>query len=391
MTATIAAARNLHVLDNLKICECALKAGWRGAQAVRPEDMLFAGALLQLADTTIPVRLVVNTGANMSPLLDQLRFDILHSCLLEQFVLMVGFDIEVVRAYRATFADIRTVRVTVGAILDYRLWVRTRLGPLAKLPLTSPLRTLTEPLLCVSAKPEPHEMRRAVGSYKTSAIRRSFELGRDGVRAISTFFSFVCSSEDVVNVEEDREYQRKDIDLKIRVAGPGARVIETEIKAEDKDTGNVALETYSYFGEKLDERWRNGKRKWKEVPDSDKTKGWFDEESGSQALCIVSCLWKTGDVIVMDLQKLREWVRANPDKAPLFPCTVEEQNYVSQCHIVNINNILAELPDAVHFRLAEWLPNLYGKMFNEKSLVTTPAALRKTLHPRRVNGTHRQR
>ncbi|KVP96844.1 hypothetical protein WJ97_13270 [Burkholderia ubonensis] len=357
----IAEARPSLALNSLDLCTPARQAGWRHAEVVRPDELLCGAAMLRLAGQSISVRLVMCTGEDSGPLLERLRHDVLHAFFLEQFIVMVDFPPETIRAYQATFLGVTTRRVTVGSRLDYLAWLPARLGPLRALPLTSPVRRLTEHLLCVSSAPEPREKRRLACSYEGSAIRPQFEKGQLGVQAVETLFGYTRGATGVVNVEADPKWQSKDVDLLVRESGLGGRLIQVEIKNEDKTTGNIVLEKYSCF-----ER---------------KTTGWLDYSS-AEVLC--SCLWPTGDLLLMDLAKVREWVRTTKRNLRLVLGTVPQQNYHSQVHLAPVSTLLEDLPEVVHLRIGDWLPTLYQGVFAEKSLV--PSRLKqKTLVPQRLD------
>ena len=347
-------------LHSLDLCAPAREAGWRHAEAVRPDEMLCPGAILHLASQRIPVRLVVNTGVDAAPLLERLRFDIQHDFFFEQYVVMAGFGMEAIAAFKKCCQALRTRRVHVGSPQAYLSWLQARLGPLGALPVTSPVRALTEHMLCVTASPEPLQKRDPAGSYEGSAIKPSFDLGQLGVQAVETLFAHTRGDHNVVNVEGDPAWRTQDVDLLIRESGLGNRLLRVEVKNEDKTTGNIVLEKYSCY-----ER---------------KTTGWFEY---STADVLVSCLWPTGDALIMDFAAMREWVRTTPRSLRLVLGTVPEQNYHSQVLLASIKHVLADVPGAIHVRLGDWLPRLYRGAFAERCLV--PGWLKhKTLQPQRL-------
>lgn len=315
--------------------------------------------MLQLAGQSLAVRLVVNVGGDMTPLLERLRLDIQYAFFLEQYVVMVGFSPEAIAAYRDSFKFMWTRKVHVGSPQAYIAWLPARLGPLSALPLTSPVRRLTEHMLAVSSAPEPRQKRATAGSYEGCAIKPSFDLGQLGVQAIETLFAHTRGDSGVVNVEEDLAWRKQDVDLLVRESGLGGGVVRVEVKNEDKTTGNIVLEKYSCF-----ER---------------KTTGWFDY---STAEVLVSCLWPTGDVILMDFDAAREWVATTPRALRLVLGTVPQQNYHSQVLLASIKHVLADMPGALHLRLSDWLPTLYRGQFATRSLVPTWLK-NKTLQPQR--------
>jgi hypothetical protein len=341
MTA-IAIARTSHALENIDLCGIALRAGWRAASVLRPDEMPFAGALLQLAGTFIPIRVVVNTGEDMSSLLNHLHYDVLHGCHREQFILMLDFAPDVVRAYRASFVNVRTVRVTVGALLDFRLWVLTRLGPLGKIPLTSSVRRLTEQMLVLRATPDPTKKRTLVGDYRGSPYESSMNQGAFGVQAAATLFSFTHGEENVKNVEKVPQYQKQDVDLLVYQPGPGKLVTKVELKAEDYDE-NMAAEN---------------------KPNKDAEKqGWLHD---SEMDVLGTLFLPTGELLLTDFHELKAWVYANRNDTSLMWTKLREggakgQKHKSSFWAIPVNDLMAELQGMVRIRLQDWLPTLYGE------------------------------
>lgn len=343
------------------LCGPALQAGWRHAEVLRPGELLCGAAMLTLAGQSIPVRLVVNLGDDAAPLLAQLHYDVLQTLFLEQFIVMVAFPPAAVQAYQATFHGVTTRRVTVGTTRDYRAWLQARLGPVGRLSLSSPVRRLTEHLLCLSSAPEPREKCPIVVSDAGSPIKESFDLGAAGVQAVATLLTHTRGAAGVINVESSKAWRAKDVDLLVRESAGAGGLIQVEVKNEEMYTGNIALETYSNF-----ER---------------KTPGWFRY---STADVLATSLWLSGDLILTDLAMVRKWFRTTPRKLEKKYGTVPKQRYHSELYPAPIIALLLDLPCAVHLRLEEWLPTLYAGQFAKKSLVP-PWLPHKTLRPQRHN------
>lgn len=353
-------ARPSAVLDSIDLISPARIAGWRHAQAFQPGEMLCGVAQLQLAGQFVIVHQVVNSGEDVVPLLDRLQDEITASFFIEHYIVMNGFSVDVVTAAQRQFSEVVSRRVSVGGLQDYLSWLPARLGPLGSLSLESPLRRLAEHMLCVSSYPEPTAKRRAEGSYAGSAIKPSFDLGQLGVQAVETLLAHTRGDAAVVNVESVPAWQSKDVDLLVLESGLGGRQIQVEIKNEDKTTGNIVLEKYSCF-----ER---------------RTPGWLEYSS---AEVLVSCLWPTGDVILMDFAQVRQWVSQNKETLRLVKGTVPEQWYHSQVYLAPIKGLLKEVPGVVHLRVQDWLPTLYTETFKKPTLV--PRSLEhKTLRPHRL-------
>jgi hypothetical protein len=392
---TIAPARTSHAHENLNILETVARAGWQDANVLRPDQVLGGVVKLLLGNQYICVRLVVNDGGDTGPLLGAIERDVLNrSDYLESYIILAGYPNAEIKSYKARLSAIKSKLVTAGSPEAFIVWLRGRLGPLAKLPLSSPLRKLAEPFRCAIGKPEPLEKRPIVGSYVGSPIEPSYALGQLGVQAIATLIGYTRSESDVINLEADRKWQRKDVDLEIREFTTLLNRILVEVKNEDKYTGNLVLEKYSKYAWKKD--WfvmkdgqyvvKNGryvKRPDRHDMGNDKTAGWFKY---SEAECLVTCLWKSKDVVIFDMEKLREWVASRLKKIPLLEGTVPQQDYLSQFYCVDINEVLTDLPDAVHLRLSDWLPNLYGNQESlQPSLVHASVQSEKTLFPLRLD------
>lgn len=355
----IAQARPAVALANLDLCTPARLAGWRHAEVVRPDELLCGAAMLLLAGQSIAVRLVVNTGEDASPLLEQLRHDVLHAFFLEQYIVMADFTPEAIQAYQATFAGVTTRRVTVGSPQDYRAWLPARLGPLGPLPVDSPLRRLTEHMLCVTSAPEPKVKCDREGKHKGSKIEESFVLGALGVQAVETLFRFTRGKGNVENVVSNAAYQRKDIDL--RVSGLGGAMVDTEVKNEQYKK-NLSFEH-------------------KSNAEAD-TEGWF-HYSAAAILC--TCFWPTGELFLMELEKVREWVFADVNAFSLVPGRAKGQTYTSRCWLAPANRLLSEVQASVRISLNDWLPTLYAGQFKATTEVSAHLQKQKTLLPQRLD------
>ncbi len=329
---------------------------------MRPDDQVLCGALqLYLAGQRLFVRMVHNTGGDLGPLLERLHAEVLHELILEQYIVMVDFAAEDVARYRRAFSGVTTRRVHVGSLQSFLAWLPARLGPLAALPLTSPVRALTEHMLCVSACPEQLTKVPLVLPKRKTSIDKSFDFGALGVQAVGTLFSFSRGEHFVRNVEDDPAWQKEDVDLLINESGLGGRRLKVEVKNEKHTAGNLSLEIYGNY-----ER---------------RTPGWF---CFSTADVLATCLWATGDLILMDFDAVLGWA-VNPPRGPLkvVPGRAPGQDYTSRLFLAKADHLLADLPGVVHLRIADWLPALYGKLFPTTSQVLATLG-RKTLRPQRL-------
>lgn len=346
-------------LTTFDLCGSARQAGWRHAEIVRPGDLLCGAAILYLANQQISVRLVVATGADVAPLLEQLRHDVLHAFNLEHYIILAGFSAPAIEAYRTCFHGVTTRRVTVGSPTDYQAWLRARLGPLGALSASSPLRQLCEHMLCVSSAPEPLAKCARGNPHANSKIVESFTLGALGVQAVETLFRFTRGQGRVENVVDARAYQLKDIDL--RISGTDGGMVDTEVKAE-RYKNNLSFEHKSSY--------------------EHDTQGWFHY---SKAAVLCTCFWPTGELFLMDLEKVREWVFADRGSFHLKFGRATGQNYRSQCWLAPANRLLAEVPASVRISLNDWLPTLYAGQFTSASEVTAHLQQQKTLRPQRLD------
>jgi hypothetical protein len=393
----IATARTSLVLDSKDIVDAALLAGWRHAEVVRPEEELCGAARLQLAQQFVSVRLVVDAGEDTPALLNLLKHDVLqstHTQTLEYFIILVGVSNEVVRAYHNSFANVTTRRVTVGSWLDYLVWVEDRLGPLANLPVDSGLRKFVEHLLCVNPAPVPTNVCATKGSYDYSTISKQLKRGQAGVQAIQTLLEYTRGKDAIFNVENDRNYQKQDIDLLLTFMAAAAK-LSAEVKAEYYKSGFFMFEWWSYFGNKIltnpDDVKRGAEAEYhcEEVGDDKKTQGWGQYCKAD----VLITLLPSGDVIMSRFSKVKEWLlkTADKDKVLLVECSVKEQNFYSQCYRIPVNTLLAQVPESVFLRLqdwvplfADWLPVTFEDKFSPKSLISARRHSNKLLRPQRL-------
>lgn len=333
------------VLEN-SVGHAALRAGWSGASACLPGEFVQGAAVLYLAGQAIPVRQVRWQGAATEGVLEVVYQTIAQGFFMEQYVLLEGFPPAELAAFALRCAECMTRKIWVGEFAHYQRWLTERLGPLAGIPVSSPLRRLTEHLLCASSAAGPWRKSEFACSYVGSAIQPSFDLGKLGVQAVETLFAHTRGEHGVRNVEADKAWQGRDVDLLVSESGPSTNWLQVEVKNENKATGNLVLEQYSCF-----ER---------------KTPGWL---TYSTAEVLVSCLWPTGDMFLMDFAKVREWVKTTPRKLRLVTGTVPQQNYHSLCYLAPISYLLDDLPEVVCLRIADWMPALYGDAFTRPSLI----------------------
>jgi len=330
--------------------------------------MLFGAAMLQLAEITIPVRLVVNTRESMFQSHTQLQADVRNSMYVEQFIVLEGFSAAEVKYYRNRYRKFRTHRISVGTFQAYLEWLQTRLGPLGTQPVDSPVRQFTEHLLCAMNRAEPVELVPLERIIKKTGIDKQLQQGALGVQSIATLLGHTLGACLIENVEQVKSYQAQGFDLLVQ-PNHGREKLKVEVKAESYNTGNIVLETFSCYWDKRTDS-----------PHNTQTLGWF---ATSKADVLVTIIWLTGDVLIMDLNRVRQWVKETPEPLELRMGTVPNQNYCSQFYLTPIERIMAEVPGVIHLQLADWLPALYGKQFKEKCKVAASLA-RGTLPPQRL-------
>ena len=337
-------------------------AGWRKVEHLIPGQALCGVVRLWVAESPITVRLLVNTDVTAQHLFFALTREIQSSPELESYVVIEGFSSTALTAMKGFARRVEHRRVTVGRYADYLVWLCARLGPLAGLPSNSPLRRLCEPLLKYTAVPEPKHKVDLKADYTGSRIKPQYDYGAKGVQAFETLLGYTHGLEQVSNVESKAQYQRLDVDLLVQDKGTGSSEVMVEVKTEKYKTGNISLERRSNLT--LD------------------TPGWL---LYSKAEVLVSILWPTGDALLMDMERIRDWVRANKHRLRLVEGTVPQQSYKSQLYLGDVNEILAAVPESVHLRIGDWLPWLYQAEYLVKSLVV-PAQDHKTLLPKRFKG-----
>ena len=360
------AARAAHAPVLAELCAIARDGGMR-AELPNPIAVHSSAARLLLGRQFIALHVVDNAPSAARQLVF-LRREIWHSPCLEHYVVLSGFPAADVALCRATFDAIPGHRVTVGCPLEYAGWVRTRLGPLAHLDTSSPVRRLMEDLLCVTRAAGPAEKDPFTCAYRPSDIKPDFEYGQRGVQGAGTLFTHMKGRGAVKNLEGDMSSQKDGTDLNIASSYAGDADLLVEVKTESYPSGRITLELHSCY------KAKEGK------PPLARTAGWLDT---SQAHLLQSTIWPTGDSLVVDFYQLRQWLSANPRKlTPRLGGEYAKQDYYSWILLASIKDILTDIPGAVHLRLGDWLPGLYPGEFKKASLVSN--SLGRTLEPQRL-------
>ncbi|WP_126223310.1 hypothetical protein [Burkholderia ambifaria] len=346
----------------LDLAAPARDAGWLGTITCRHGELLCGAALLHLGSQVIPVRLVLHDDG-IEVLLQRLAEDLHTSLYLEEFCVLAGFSVAQVRAFRARVRH-PLKRLHVGTPDEYVAWLRARLGPLRSMVGNSPVRQLLEPFLSYSHAPPVTKRTPLVGSFKGSAIESSFDQGALGIQALSTLFQQVRGRWHIINVEEDRAWQKKGADLLVSglaggLAGPW---IAMDGKTENKDTGNLSLEHRSNLT--LDKL------------------GWLWTSTMS---VLASLTWPSGEVFFIDFRAVKAWVESGQHNLKLVKGTAKGQSYFSSIYLLPIATLLAQFPESSCFlSLSEWLPLAYDNQFTGASLVPARYASRKLVPQRLV-------
>lgn len=338
--------RTSHACKTLDILGPASAAGWLSVWSCLPGELPGGVAWLGLGSQAIPVRLVLN-APGVSEYLEQLARMAMTDLHLEQFIILEGFSPDLVIAFGRSLTHAQR-RIHVGTYAQYRQWVATRLGPMGRLSGSSPVRRLLETFLTYSPLAGPSAPVPLVGNFDKSRIADSFRVGAEGVQAMTTLLRLGHGPAAVRNVEEDKAWQSLDVDL--LVAGlAGAqhfKQVKVEVKNEDYRSGNISLETFSSFDHQ--------------------TPGWLHY---SAADVLISGAWPTGDFIVMDFQKVRDWILGGSHQVPLKHGTAKGQTYRSQFYCTPIRTLLAQFDDVFCLKLDAWLPKAYDGRFDSNTLV----------------------
>ena len=366
MNSIADAARAAHVLVLAELCSIARECGLR-AELPDPYDTHPGAVRIQLGRQLIAVHLVANT-AGAARRQELLRREILQSPWVEHYVVLTEFTEDAVAQYQGKFENLRMYRVTVGCRAKFAAWVRARLGPLAHLDQTSPVRRLMEDLLCVTRTAGPAEKDALTCVYKPSRIKEDFDYGQMGVQAAGTLFSHAKGPGAVKNLEGIMSAQKKGTDLDVASSYLADSDLSVEVKTESYPSGRITLELHSCYMAKEDK------------PPLARTPGWLGT---SQAHLLQSTIWPTGDSIVVDFSQLKQWVNTNPrGLTPRLGGMYAKQDYYSWILLANMEHILKDIPGAVHVRLGDWLPTLYKDEFKVPSLVAK--RLGRTLEPQRL-------
>lgn len=338
--------RASHACEALDVLSPARAAGWLSAWACVPGELPGCVAWLGLGSQAIPVRLVVNEPG-VSDYLERLARMLLTDFYLEQFVIMEGFTPDQVTAFQLRVAH-RQRRIHVGDYAQYLHWVAARLGSLGRLPGSSPVRKLLETFITYSPIAGPAKPVPLVGNFDASDIKDSFLIGAEGVQAITTLLRYGHGPVAVQNVEEDKAWQSLDVDLLVsgQAGAQHFSALKVEVKNEDYRSGNISLETFSSFDHQ--------------------TPGWLHY---SAADVLISGAWPTGDFIVMDFPKIRDWILGGQYEHWLRYGKAKGQTYKSQFYCTPICALLSQFEDVFCVKIDTWLPEAYGGRFAGDSLV----------------------
>jgi hypothetical protein len=334
-------------------------AGWANPSAAVVPELHRADVLLRIGSQRLPVRQVAN-GPDAAAHIEQVAASLLPAVFPEQYLVLQGFSSEDVARIRARFRR-PGFRFLVGTFDEYQVWLNTRLGPLGCLGHDSPVRQLTERLLCFSRKPSPTQRVPAQGNFTHSGIRREFELGSLGVQALSTILMPSMGADALCNVEGVVKWQKKDVDLLVQgcVGGQPGPVINTEVKAEAYDTGNYSLEDYGNFEARI--------------------KGWLHY---SDASVLVSIAWPTGDLVLTNFKKIQSWVLSGKHNLRKTYGSTKNQPYRSLIWLAPVTTLLQTFEDTVYLRIDEFSPLAYRDQFKTRSIVPACYASRKLVPQR---------
>ncbi|RQR65408.1 hypothetical protein DIE18_02855 [Burkholderia sp. Bp9125] len=338
-------------------------AGWLGSEASLPGEFLCGAIKLYLGSLPIPVRLVVHDG-NVESLLERLADDMLASFYSEQYaILHGGFSSAQIATFRARVRH-PSRRLHVGDYEGYCAWLTKRIGHMGRMTEDSPVRLLLESFLSYSQAPTPAE-RLKVGAYAQSKIRSSRVLGEKGSFALQQLFEHVRGAHHVLNVEKNKEYQSKDIDLLVSglAGGIPRRKIALDAKTE-KYYRNHALEDWSNLS-------KNG----------EDGRGWMRY---SEMDVLVTITWPTGEAYFSCFKTVRDQVLSGRLKLEQKKGTAEGQDYESLFWLLPVEQLFESFDDSVFLSLADWLPGTFGAEFTTRSIVPARFATRK-LVPQRSN------
>lgn len=378
-------ARDLLCLKLDELRQIALETGVTGQ--VTPDkagkatfDILIGAAVLQVH--------YVDKNWEGDAHLAQLIADLPDCLWLEHYIVYEGYSNAERGEYQAKLNKLKPLRATFGTLAQYKDWVkgiaRNRLGPLANLSPDSLVRKLGERLIGQYYAAEPNEKQPLTESKVTFESKESYELGDKGVQLVMTLLRHALK--DCHGGVDDFQFspsaQKDGFDISIRLEN--GKSIKADIKTEKPATGNLSLEKYSSIGTKVkgpDNRYiKVSPRKYKLVLHATPKDGWLRT---SKMELLITLIWGSGDLFIIDFEKVKQWVLKNEDSVPLVDATVDTQNYVSQVYLANLERVLAEIPEAIHLDLRRWLPKLYGNAFEFKSQI--PLKHKKTLEPQRSN------
>jgi hypothetical protein len=320
-------------------------AGWANAGACLVPEVHAGDVMLRLGSQRIPVRQLTH-GPDVAGQLERVADSLLPAFFPEQFLVLHGFSDEQLVAVRRKLHR-HGYRFLVGNMAEYLKWLKARLGPLGGMPHDSPVRALAEPLLCFIRNSEPATREPVHGDHSRSKISESYKRGQKGVQAFETILAHRVSRHKFTNVENVRDWQRRDVDLLVQccIGGQLERLIKTELKTEKYTSGYLSLEDIGNL--------------------TKGTPGWLHF---SECDVLVSIAWPAGEAYMMNFAKIKEWALSGKHGMRKAEGRATGQTYKSSFYLAPIDTLL-QMPETVVLRIQDFLPNLYRNEFPHASLV----------------------
>lgn len=317
------------------LLEVAKEFGWANV-SYAAKDVLYGIGSLGLGDTQIPVRMLlvgdVADEAEMVARFERIQADCKKRPEFEQYLVMHGFRKQSVSKAQNIMGAVPNRVIHVGTSDEFISWLQYRNVPMQMLTVNGPVRRLVEPMMQLKQTQIASRMFDTGIAYDpTGKIVKSFNLGKWGVDGVTTVFNEAHGADQIKNVEQHSEWQKKDIDLLV-YPSDGGSPISVEVKTEDYQTGKLSYETISNA--------------------TKGSAGWFEY---CEADVLVHTLRASGHVIIQDFKEVRSWIRNNIASLEKREGSAPGQSYKSEIILVPIERILSEVPNTVVLLLSDWI------------------------------------
>lgn len=170
----------------------------------------------------------------------------------------------------------------------------------------------------------------------TFNVKDTFKVGDSASEKVEHFLKSFSETLSVINVEKDKDYQKRDIDLLWLFLHRGKSVKKMiEVKGDTHSTGNFAFETVS-----------------------NKEKGTMGCFLYTECDYLYYVFLKTDDLYIFKMDEVQPWFKNNYHKFKEIQIKTEVRNkrgtYTTLCRLVPIKFLLKLFPSTKHISLKNW-------------------------------------